>query len=184
MPIRLLTQILTWTLFAAVLGLAVLFVIAYRGIALQFAMADYGLWLVGAVFVLMVVTVFVRFRAGLMMLERGQLVDAVAYCQPRSSTSLTVGRDEASANCYAAAEAHRRRGSPAGALALLDSVNTEPRSKTLVQMLRLARASALIELGRVEEGRAILTAVEGEVGSREARQALASARALLSGGDA
>jgi len=179
MSLRLVTVVFTWIAFAVVMGLALLFVMAYKGFMLQQMMIDYGMILVLITSVLMVTAVTLRYRVGLMLLARNQLDEALRYCQPRSTVTLTVGRDEAAINRYVAAEAHRRRGAAAAALALLDSEHTTPRSASLSRMLRIARAAALIDSDRPEEGRALLDAVEPEIRRKEVREALKAARARL-----
>ncbi|MBH25846.1 MAG: hypothetical protein CMH57_15675 [Myxococcales bacterium] len=179
MSLRVVTIALTWIAFGVVMTLALLFVMAYRGFMMQQLMIDYGMVLVLITSLLMVTAVLLRYRAGLMMLSRGQLDEALRYCQPRSTVTLTVGRDEAAINRYVAAEAHRRRGAATAALALLDSEHTTPRSASLSRMLRIARAAAMIDSGRAEEGKALLDAVEPEIRRKEVRAALKDARGLL-----
>ncbi|MEO1272178.1 MAG: hypothetical protein AAFX99_29125 [Myxococcota bacterium] len=179
MWIRLTTQVLSGLTFVAVIVLAALFVLAYRGIALQTVMIQYGLVWVLIVSAMMIVTVLLRYRAGMMMLHRNQLDEALRYCQPRSTVTLTVGRDEAAINRYVAAEAHHRRGAATAALALLDAEHTAPRSAHLTRLLTLTRAAALIQAGRPDEGRALLDGVEPQIRRSEVRRAFERAQALL-----
>ena len=179
MWIRVLTMAMTTTLCLAVFGLALLFMAASWTEGLRGLVLTYGLWMTLGVFALLVLTVFMRYHAGLMLLKRGEHEEALRYSRPRVTANVTVGKNEAAINRYVAAEALRRMGSPVAALAQLDIRAAAPRNQTLKQMLKIARASALIATGEIQRGQDLLSSMEGALKSREAKQAHAHATALL-----
>jgi len=170
MWIRLFTIATTWLLSCTVFGLATLFLAASWTEGLLDFVVTYGHWLTLGTILLFPLAVLLRFRAGLMMLRRGNLDDAIRYCQPRAQVTLTVGRDEAAVNRYVAAEAFRRQGDPATSLKLLEQESPAPFIAAHRQLLSLARALALSALSRSDEANAIVESL-GDLLSREVKRA-------------
>ena len=177
MWIRHLTVILTWLLGGCVFGLALLFLAASWTQGLLRFVVDWGHWLTLIPITLFPIAVLLRFRAGLMMLNRGHLDDALRYCKPRAQTSLTVGRDEAALNCYVAAEVLRRQGAPETALELLNTTGPAPIIAAHRQLLSLAKALSLLALDKTEEAHDCVAPL-GQPQGREALRALETFKTL------
>ncbi len=173
-----LTMLTTVLAFVSTVGLAIAFALAYKGIALRPFMMSYGGYFFPVPFVLTVITYLLRHSAGLMLLRRGKLKEALVYCQPRVDTTWTVGRNEAALNRYVCAEVHRLEDKPKEALALLEAKHTAPWRLDVKQLLYVARAQAFLALGRPTEAQAIAEVLSQQrptSGSKEARAALTAA---------
>ena len=145
--------------FLTTAGLVTLFLLSVNGIALSVVTVRYWGWFFPLPFVLVVATYLLRHSAGLLMLARGDAQGTLTYCLARVETSVTVGRNEAALNRYAAAEALRTTGRPVDALALLEVQFKAPWRSDVRELLLVARAQSFFDLGRREEAEAIVNAL-------------------------
>lgn len=173
-----LTSLITSLAFLSTFLLAVAVLLAYSGVVWTVWMGQYGGWFFPFPLIFIVAMYLLRYSAGLLMLERGEHDAVLFYCLPRLDVSLAVGRSEAGLNRYAAAEAHRRTGSPEAAHRLLDVKIKAPGRRDVAQLLQAARAEALLDLGRRDEAQAIAEVLfEKPLGG--ARKAIAALEARL-----
>ena len=170
-----LTLLITALAFISTVALVVLFVLAARGIALTSVIGQYGGWFFPIPFVLVVATYLMRYSAGLLMLRGEHHEAALGYCRPRSAVSLSVGRDEAGLNRYAAAEALRQLKRPREALTLLEAPEKPPWRRDVKQLLYAARVEALLDLERLEEAGVIVEGLSGEEAAGGAKRAVTQA---------
>lgn len=177
-----LTSLITSLAFLSTCLLAGAVLLAYSGVALTAWMGQYGGWFFPVPLIFIVAMYLLRYSAGLLMLARGEHAAVLAYCLPRVEVSLAVGRSEAGLNRYAAAEAHRRAGSPEAAHRLLEMESEAPGRQDVAQLLLTARAEALLDMGRRDEALAIAGVLfEKPLGG--ARKAIAELDARLKAAD-
>lgn len=181
MWLRYATVLLTWLTSVAIAGLAGWFLWAARDDVAREALLAYGFVAIPLSFVMLFGTIVLRHRVSIWLMERGDFGAAMLYGRPRCYPSLAVGRDEAASNRYAVAEALRRQGQAAAALATLDGETTPPRGREMVALLALARASALADLGREEQAKGVLEALGEAPTKGRAKAHLERVRASLSG---
>ncbi len=146
-----LTQLAGALAFGLTVVLVVLFLIASRGIALQFFMADYGAFLLLLPVLCTIATYLLRRWVGMFLLERKALSHAVTYAQPRRQPSLVVSRDEAALNRYVAAEGLRQQNRAEEALRLLEESYKPPMRRALQHRLALTRLEVLLDLNRNDD---------------------------------
>jgi len=166
-----LTVWVTALAFLTTVALVTAMVLSLQGVAEAVFTIRYWGWFFPLPFVLVVATYLLRHSAGLLMLARGDGEGVLSYCLPRVDVSVSVGRNEAALNRYAAAEATRTTGLPAEALTLLEADFKAPWRKDVSQLLLVARAQSLLDLDRPGEARAILATLgEGAIsaGSKDA----------------
>lgn len=174
-----LTRLALGLSFLATAAYAVAFLLTARGlISLELALR-FGLPLMLVPLILIVGTHLLRRSLGALLLRKGLHPEAVSYCQPRTRPSLSVGRNEAAFNLYVAAEATRRMGRPAAALELLDQIPARPWRSDTGQLLKLARAWAMADLGRSQEAAQITAALQEEGLTRAAREPAEALRRQL-----
>lgn len=151
-----LTVGLTWLSVLSTLGLAVAFLLAWYDLALRELVQDHGLLLLLVPVVLVGVTWALRQNLVGILMRRGDREAALAYALRRARVTLTVGRDEAARNRAAAAEVLRLSGRCRDALELLDAELQPPRDRTLLGLLAIVRAAALLDEGRATEAAALV----------------------------
>jgi hypothetical protein len=175
-----LTHLATALAFVTTAAYVITFLIASQGWLPVGWLAQWGLPLMTLPLTLIIAAHLLRRGAGLLLLRRGLLDPARRYCLPRAHTSPTVGRNEAAFNRYVAAEANRRLGDPHAALRLLDEPLARPWRADTRQLLAISRGLSLADLGRLDDARLVLAALDQAPLASAAHDAAKALRERLS----
>ena len=171
-PLRALAHAATWLAVGTTVAMVVVFLLAWWGVAWRAFLVDWGYFVLLVPVVVVLLTIYLRNRTGLLLMRQGRLGEVLKWCEPRSRVTLTVGRNEAAQNRLLAAGAMLRQSRPARALALLDSERRGPTSASLEGRVALVRASVLLALDDVEGARALANTLVDTPLPRSSREEL------------